>query len=112
VGSAPFEKNSGQPTDIFAFEALSVTSTATAFTAATYDPVAVGDTSSTPAIVAHVSIEGGGCRWRADGTNPTASVGALLNDGDELTVWGTRDIKSIRFIATGGTVTANTHYAR
>ena len=110
MGSAPFEKNSGQPTVIFAFEALSVTSAATQLTVATLSPS--GATAGTPAIVAHISIEGGGCRWRADGTDPTASVGALLTDGDELVVWGTQDMKTIRFIATGGTITANTHYAR
>ena len=110
MGSAPFEKNSGQPTDIFAFEALSVTGTAGGFTSATHAPS--GATSNNIAIAAHVSIEGGGCRWRADGTDPTASVGTLLTDGDEITVWGTRDITSIRFIATGGAVTANTHFAR
>ena len=107
--SEPFAKASGQPTDIFAFEALSVTGTAGGFTTDTHAPS--GATSNTIAIAAHVSIEGGGCRWRADGEDPTASVGTLLRDGDEITVWGTRDITSIRFIATGGTVTANTHSA-
>ena len=110
MGSAPFEKNTGQPTDIFDFEALTVSSAAVAFTVATHSPA--GPTSGTNAVAAHVSIEGGGCRWRADGTDPTASVGSLLTDGDEITVWGMRDITSIRFIATGGTITANTHYAR
>ncbi len=105
----PYDKG-GNPTDIFAFEALTVSSSAVAFTSATHDPV--GATSNKPAISAHTSIEGGSCRWRADGIDPTASVGTLLNDGDELLVWGTRDITSIKFIATAGDVTANVHYAR
>lgn len=108
--SAPFDKASGTPTDIFAFEALSVSNTAVGFTAATHDPV--GATSNTPAIAAYASVEGGSVRWRADGTDPTTSVGTLLGDGDEIVVWGTMDIKSIRFISTAGTVTVNTHFAR
>ncbi len=108
---APYEKASGQYTDTFAFEALTVTgSAAVALTSGTYDPSGVE--SNTPAIAAHVNVEGGSLRWRADGTDPTTSVGALKNDGDEFVVWGSRDIKSIRFIAVGGDVTANVHYAR
>lgn len=106
----PYDKG-GNPTDIFAFEPLTITSSsAVAFTAATHDPV--GPTSGKPAISAHTSIEGGSVRWRADGTDPTTSVGTLLNDGDELLVWGRPDITSMRFIATAGDVTGNVHYAR
>ena len=104
---APFEKSTGQYTDIFAFEPLSVSGSVVALTAATFAP-----SDGTNAIAAHVSVEGGQVRWRADGTDPTTSVGTLLGDGDETTVWGSRDIISIRFIATAGGVTLNVHYAR
>ncbi len=109
--SEPFAKNSGQPTDSFAFEALSVAGTAVGFTEATHSPS--GATSGTPAISAHVSVEGAQVRWRADGTDPTATVGTILNEGDEIVVWGTQDIRSIKFIRTGGvSATLNTDFAR
>jgi len=100
--TAPYDKSGYMPLITTAFEALSVSSTAVGFTAATADR----------AMSAHVSVEGGQVRYRIDGTDPTASVGTLLGDGDELVVWGKADIDAIAFIATAGTVTLNTHYAR
>jgi len=86
-----------------AFEALAVAGTAVGFTAATADR----------AISAHVSVEGAQVRYRIDGTDPTATVGTILNPGDEIVVWGKADIDAIKFIRTGGTsATLNTHFAR
>ncbi len=104
--TSPFDKGDYDPTDIFAFEALAVTSAA-GFTSGTFGP-----SGSPPAKAAHVSVEGGAVRWRADGNAPTASVGTLLKDGDDITVWGSADLGSIKFVATAGSVTLNIHYAR
>lgn len=108
--SAPFDKEHYRPTDTFAFEALTVSSSAVGFTAATYSPG--GAEGGTPAVAADVSVEGAQVRYRADGTDPTASVGAIKEAGDEFIVWGTMDIQSIKFIATGGDATLSIHYAR
>lgn len=100
--TAPFNKSDYMPLLVTAFEALTVSSSAVAFTAATRDR----------ALSAHASVEGGQVRYRIDGTDPTTSVGTLVQDGDELLVWGKADIDAIRFIAVAGDVTLNTHYAR
>lgn len=99
---APFDKSDYMPVLTTAFEALSVSGTAVGFTAAT----------SERAISAHASVEGGEIRYRIDGTAPTTTVGTILNDGDEIVVWGKADIDAIQFIATAGAVTVNTHFAR
>ena len=105
---APLEKSTGQYTDIFAFEALSVSGSATQFTVATYAP-----SDGTNAISATVQCQVAQVRWRADGTDPTATVGTLLEIGDEIVVWGSRDITSFRAIRTGGTsATLATNFAR
>src|SRR6266487_2442220 len=105
--SAPYNKGTYQPLDTFAFEQVSVTNVAVGFTAATFN--AVGNV----AICATVNVEGAQVRYRIDGTAPTATVGAILEAGDELIVWGTMDINSIQFIRTGGvSATLNVHYAK
>jgi hypothetical protein len=106
---APYDKGQYRPLDTFAFEQVTVDDTADALTAATYDPAS----GNGPAIVAMIQVETAQVRYRIDGTNPTATVGTLLDAGDELVVWGTMDIQSIRFIRTGGvSATLNVHYAR
>ena len=105
---APFDKNEYHPLDGFAFEALAVSTTAVAFTAATYAP-----TTGTPAVMAKCSVETAAVRYRLDGTDPTATVGEVLEPGDELAVWGTMDIRSIRFIRRDGVdATLSTHFYR
>lgn len=106
--AAPLEKASGQPTVSYNFEGLAVAGSAVGFTAGVIDP-----SDGTPAISAHVSVETAQVRYRTDGTDPTASVGSILDPGDEFVVWGTQDIRSIRFIRTGGvSATLNTQFAR
>src|SRR3990167_7230351 len=103
---APYDKTDYHPLDTFAFEALAVAGTAVGFTAATYG------TSGGQAICATAKGEGAQIRYRTDGTNPTATVGVPAEIGAVITVWGSRDIASIRFIATGAAATLNTEYAR
>src|SRR2546426_5109264 len=105
--AAPYDKDAYKPLDTFAFEQITVAGASVGFTAATHTGAAG------PAILATVNVEGAQVRYRLDGTNPSATVGALLNDGDELIVWGTMDIDSAQFIRTGGvSATLNVHYAR
>lgn len=94
--------------EAFAFESISVSSSAIGFTTATWS----NPTTGSAARMALVTIETNPVRWRADGTNPTASVGHLLGAGDGVKVWGATDITSIRFIATGGDATARVTYYR
>ena len=108
MSPGPYDKDSYHPLDTFAFEALTVATTSVGFTAATFAP-----TTGTPAISAHLKVETAQVRYRTDGTAPTATVGTILDPGDTLTVWGTFDIASIRFIRTGGvSATLSVEYAR
>lgn len=107
--SSPYDRGDYDPLDTFNFEALSVSTTAVGFTAATM----AGGADGKPASAAFVSVEGAPIRYRADGTDPTASVGVLKNIDDEFVVWGARDLASVRFISqNGATATLNTHFAR
>src|SRR5438094_631032 len=100
---APYDKDTYFPLAVFAFEQVSVTNVSVGLTAATL----------ANAKMATVNVEAAQIRYRVDGTAPTATVGAILEAGDELIVWGTMDINAIRFIRTGGvSATLNVHYSR
>lgn len=88
----------------FAFEALTVAGTAVGFTQATYN------TSTNAARAALARVEGAPCRYRTDGTNPTATVGVLLQPGDVILVLGASDLELIRFIRQGASATLNVEY--
>src|SRR5436309_15077995 len=101
--AAPYDKDAYFPLATFAFEQVTVAGASIGFTAATL----------ANAKMATVNVEGAQIRYRIDGTAPTATVGAILEAGDELIVWGSMDIGAIRFIRTGGiSATLNVHYAR
>ena len=105
---APFDKDAYHPLDTFAFEALSVGTTAVGFTAATFGP-----STGTPAILADFVVESGAIRYRTDGTDPTAATGTPVEVGQQFTVWGTMDIRSFRAIRRDGvSATLSTHFAR
>lgn len=109
MGTSPFDKEGYDPLDTFGFEQVSVAGTAVGLTAATYAPASPGG----PAKVAYIQCETAAVRWRADGTDPTATVGVSMEAGDEIVVWGQYDIQSIKFIWRDGvTATLNVHYAR
>lgn len=103
---APFDKDSYRPLNTFGFEALTVAGTAVGFTPATYS--AAGGT----AMSATVRVEVAPVRYRADGTDPTTTVGELLDVGEKVVVWGSSDIAAIKFIRTGDSATLSTHFAR
>jgi len=108
--TSPYDRGDYDPLDTFAFEPLSVGAAAVGFTAATM----VGTPSTgRPASAAFVTVEGAPIRMRADGTDPTASVGRLFQIGDSFVVWGARDLASVRFISqNGATATLSTEFAR
>ena len=100
--SSPFDITSYDPLDTFGFEALAVAGTAVGFTAAT-----MADANA-----AFCTVEVAPVRMRADGTDPTATVGTPFAVGDRFVVWGDRDLKSVRFIRQGSSATLSTHFAK
>jgi hypothetical protein len=108
--TSPYDRGDYDPLDTFAFEALSVGAAAVGFTAATMAGTAA---TGKPACAAFCTVEGAPIRMRADGTNPTATVGTPFDVGDTFVVWGSRDLQSVRFIRQGGvSATLSTHFAR
>ena len=107
--SMPFDKGEDyNPLDIFAAEALSVAGAAVGFTASTYAP-----STGQPAVVALVQCQAAAVRYWTYGTDPTATVGKVMEIGDEIAVCGKSNIDSIRFISRdGGTATLATEFAR
>lgn len=105
--SSPYDRGDYDPLDTFAFEALAVAGTAVGFTAATMAP---GD--GKPASAAFCTVETGAIRMRADGTDPTPTVGTPFDVGDTFVVWGARDLASVRFIRQGVSATLTTSFAR
>lgn len=107
VGFAPLDKEFYNPLVTFAFQQITVSTTAIGFTTATYSPGTKGT-----ALLATVIVETAGVRYRKDGTAPTSSVGMPLAAGDVLYVWGSVDIKNIKFIRTSGSdATISVEYA-
>ena len=83
--------------DLFAFETITVAGAAVGFTAATMSPG-----GGIGAFMAVLTLEAGQIRWRADGTNPTATVGHIMEPGDTLTIVGPQTLQLWRGIRTGG----------
>ena len=82
----------------FAFETITVAGTAIGFTAGTYQPT--GEVGAKRAIV---TCETAQVRFRYDGTDPSATVGHLLDIGNKLEIEGYTNISLFRAIRTGGT---------
>lgn len=81
----------------FAFETLTVSTTAVGLTAATYNPGV-----NRGAIAALVTFAAADCRATFDGTVPTSTVGHLFSAGSSLTLYGD-GIRKFRAIRSGGT---------
>lgn len=56
-----------------------------------------------------LQAQGANVRWRADGTNPTASVGMILYDGADP-IWFSEGMSKLRFIAVSGTPVLSVQY--
>ncbi len=79
--------------DPFAFESVTVSTTAIGFTAATFDSGGVR-----PADLAIVDVESQAVRYRVDGIDPTAAVGHAVLADTSLTVCGIASIRRVKFI--------------
>ena len=77
---------------VWAFESITVADSAIGFTAATHDH----------ANEAFVTVESGAVRFRADGTDPTAAIGHVLEVGDTLRLESQNDLQKVRFIRRDG----------
>ena len=77
----------------YAFESISVSSSTTAvgFTASNITP------AFQPTRVI-ITVEDGQIRYRYDGTDPTATVGHLMNSMDALVLKGKKNIEAMKFI--------------
>lgn len=84
------------------YEDLSISTTATGFTSATYSG----------ADHAMVLVEDGSVRFRMSGT-PTATVGDLLRAGDRIELNGASELAGVKFISKdGNTVTLRCSYGK
>ena len=81
----------------FNFETITVTTAVKGLTAATYTS---GGNTARRVII---TVENAQIRYRYDGTDPTATVGHLLNPMDALTLIGTAAVKNFRVIQKGTT---------
>jgi hypothetical protein len=80
----------------FAYESVTVSSSAVGLTAATYRQAGY-------AVQAFLTLEGAEIRWRIDGSNPTTTEGHLLEPGQNLTLDSPDAVKNFRAIRTGAT---------
>ena len=70
--------------------------------------VPAADTNATTARLALIRCETTSVRWRDDGTNPTSSVGMLLDVGESL--WYNGDLQAIKFIRTAASAVLDVAY--
>lgn len=86
----------------------------TGFEALTVSNSAVGLTVPSGTHKALIVCESAGVRCREDGTDPTATTGALIRDGDVVEYMDSNwesTLNTVRFIRDGGTdATLNVHY--
>lgn len=90
------------PTDAFAFETITVAATAIGPTEATR----AGDASISAAQAAYITVETASIRLRYDGTDPTATVGHLVQAGETLRLEGSGNIAALKMIRSGTTSAA------
>lgn len=102
-------QNGGYPS--YAFEKITVSSSAVGFTSATYT-VAEGATGprKTPAW-ALVTVETNSIRYRTDGSDPTSTDGHLLTAGDALVLDHPRDVQKFKAIRVSSDATIQVTYA-
>ncbi len=94
----PWRREDWDGYECFAFEQITVGSTAIGFTASTVQPA-----SGKPATLAVCAVETQPVRWRSDGTAPTSSAGYPQAVASEFTVFGSHDLNNFKAIRTGGT---------
>jgi hypothetical protein len=97
---------STDPLTPFAFETITVSSTAIGFTAATYNP------TTGKAKRVFLSCATNPIRFRYDGTNPTTTVGHVLSAGSSINITGGNAIDNFKMIASGSDATCSATYER
>ena len=96
----------------YAFESLTVSSSAIPLTASVYNTVAVTSGANPLRQVQYVVIttETNSIRYRYDGTAPTASIGHLMTAGTALVLIGYDTITQFQAIASGADATIMVTY--
>ena len=97
----------GRDLTAFAYEDITVSSTALGFTTATIAPTTYG-----PAHRAFVTVETDQIRWTCDGTTPTSVKGHLAEVGDYIEIEGIANIKAFRAIRVTADSTLRVSYSR
>ena len=82
----------------YAYEAITVSTTAIGITATVVDPGEATNASEGPAGTAFLTVETNSIRFTLDGTTPEAAVGHLLAAGDSLIIRGLQNIRNLRMI--------------
>jgi hypothetical protein len=77
----------------YAFEQITVSTTAIGFTQATVFP-----SGDEPGIMAVLTVETADVRYRVDGLDPTAAVGDRVSASGTLTVCGVPSLRKLKFI--------------
>lgn len=96
--------------DAYAYEAITVSTTAVGFTATTITPTSA---SLRPATAAIITLETADIRYRYDGTNPTATEGHAAASGSTIVVRGANNVLRFRMIRSGASdATARVTYLR
>lgn len=95
-------------TDAFAFETITVSSTAIGPTTATRG----GNADIAAASRALITVESNSIRLRYDGTNPTAAVGHLLLAGDSMVLEGEGNIAALKMIRVTSDASVSITYER
>ena len=90
----------------YAFETITVSSTALGFTAATFD------TGGGAPLAALVTVESQPIRFRADAASPTTTVGHPASAGQMIDVCGEGNVRRFRMIRTGTDSTVTVTYFR
>lgn len=96
-----------------AFETITVSSTAIGLTSSLLVVPELNGLKKR-AVRVFFTVESNSIRLRFDGSDPTASVGHLLIDGDHYTIEGEQNLEKLRFIRVGSdaTVQATIFYNR
>lgn len=83
--------------DAFAYEAITVSTTAVGFTAATFAP-----SNAREAVAAMFTVESNPVRYRYDGTAPTATEGhRAVAANDPIIIYGRQNIRNFKSIREG-----------
>lgn len=82
--------------DAYAYEAITVSTTALPCTAAKL----VDGNANAQQI--YITVESNAINWTIDGTTPTSTVGHNLTAGSSLTITGNRNIVALKMIRSGG----------